>query len=194
MPNLIVNDLFMVQPMASFSGYMTYMQYALGTPKGGVQGDFNEVTQDPFVWAPMTEERSNYTGERIVEAVAEADPTTGVSKVAWGPMKMPVEDTRAVAERYAIRPGVEPNDYEPRYDWAPKFLDDYNNVVEGGTFNADGTYVAPEGATKIAYVHDNQVIPQEKLPTLVARMQGIALQARARRIAIQYSQFAAFQS
>lgn len=41
---------------------------------------------------------------------------------------------------------------------------------------------------------DNQIIPQEKLPTVVGRMQGIALTARARRIGVSYSQFAAFQA
>ena len=29
MPNLVVNDIFMVKPMTSFSGYLTYMEFAL---------------------------------------------------------------------------------------------------------------------------------------------------------------------
>lgn len=46
---------------------------------------------------------------------------------------------------------------------------------------------------KIKYTYDNVVIPQNDLPTLNAKMEGIALEAKARRIAIYYSQMAAFQ-
>ena len=89
MPNLIVNDLFIVQPMSSFSGYITYMQYALGTEKGGVggvdaEGNPNTVIQDPFVWSAMTEERSEYTGENVVDTVT-ADNATEFT-VSWTPV------------------------------------------------------------------------------------------------------------
>lgn len=160
-PNLIVNDLFIVQPMSSFSGYLTYMQFGLGTAKGGV-GEFgseNEViTQDPFIWSQMTEARMAYTGERVVEAVA-----AGEAKVSWLPV---------VGNKVRFIP-VEGEEVELE--------------VVDGKVNAPA-----EG--KIAYMYDNQIVPQDKLPTLVGRMQGITLTARARRIAIQYSQFAAFQS
>ena len=56
-----------------------------------------------------------------------------------------------------------------------------------GKFNADA-------AGKIRYRYDNEYIPQEKLPTLVGHMKGITLEARARRIAVYYSQIAAFQA
>lgn len=86
---MIVNDLFIVQPMSSFSGYITYMQYALGTEKGGVggvdaEGNPNTVIQDPFVWSAMTEERSEYTGENVVDTIT-AETATEFT-VSWTPV------------------------------------------------------------------------------------------------------------
>lgn len=52
----------------------------------------------------------------------------------------------------------------------------------------------PEAGAKIAYVYDNQIIPQETLPTLKAELKNIGLEAKARRIAVFYSQMAAFQA
>ena len=47
---------------------------------------------------------------------------------------------------------------------------------------------------RVAYVYNNEVIPQEKLPTVKAIMKTMPLVAKARRIAIYFSQFAAFQA
>ena len=47
---------------------------------------------------------------------------------------------------------------------------------------------------RVAYVYDNVVIPQKNLPLLVAKMDAIPLIAKTRRIAIYYSQMAAFQA
>ena len=92
--------------------------------------------------------------------------TEGMAKVAWTPV---IENTA-------------------------KFLDAAGNVVEGGSVAKDGTMVAPEGAVKVAYVYDNVVIPQNDLPIINAEMQAIPLIAKARRIAVYYSQIAAFQA
>ena len=56
----------------------------------------------------------------------------------------------------------------------------------------DGTIASTSG--KVKYLYDNVIIPQATLPTLKAEMKSIPLIARARRIAIYYSQIAAFQS
>ncbi len=61
------------------------------------------------------------------------------------------------------------------------------------TVGADGA-ITITGATKVKYLYDNQIIPQEVLPTLKAELKNIALTAKARRIAIFYSQLAAFQA
>ena len=168
--NLIINDLLMVKPMSSFTGFLTYMEYALGTEKGGVGGfaggpedGFATVTANPFMNGQMTPDRVRYTSEAVVEAL-----TSELAKVTWTP----------VIEGSAFA------------------LDAAGNRLEGEVKVAhDGTIESlPEGAAKIAYRYDNVLIPQEKLPTLVGHMKGIALKARARRIAVFYSQIAAFQA
>jgi hypothetical protein len=156
MPNLIVNDLFIVQPMSSFSGYLTYLQYGLGEAKGGAggvdaEGNLNTVTQDPFVWSAMTEDRAKYTGEAVVETI------TTEGQVSWTPVVGDVEKKNGEK-------------------WEKVEVAD---LVVGDV---------------VRYHYNNQVVPQAKLPTMVGKMKGIALQARARRIAVNYSQFAAFQS
>lgn len=63
--------------------------------------------------------------------------------------------------------------------------------VEGKVTFTPGTY------EKVTYFYNNINIPQtgdekqSRVPTLVAGMDGIALEAKARRIAIYYSQIAA---
>lgn len=92
--------------------------------------------------------------------------TEGMTKVAWGPV---------IAE-------------------FTKFIDKDGNQVAGGTMNADGTFTAPEGAVKVAYVYNNVVIPQNDIPVVNAEIDAIPLIAKARRIAVYYSQIAAFQA
>lgn len=57
----------------------------------------------------------------------------------------------------------------------------------------DGKYTAT-GKGKVAYFYDNVVIPQNDLPMIKAEMKSIALVAKARRIAVYYSQIAAYQA
>ena len=148
------------------------MQFSLGTAKGGVKE--NEVVQDPFVYATMTEDRAYYTGEAVVETIGK--DTTKIT-LGWTPV---------------IKGAF--------VDDAGKVLGDVKIITKAGeikyiTLADSQTEVADlaEG-DRVYYKYNNQVVPQDKLPTFVGRMQGIALQARARRIAVQYSQFAAFQS
>lgn len=152
---------------------ITYLEYTAGTPKGGVDnGDFfNGV----FNMGEMTESRMHYTGQAVVEAVDSF--VSGTTKVAWAP---------------AVNGKV-------------RLLDADGNVLAEG---ADVVVSPTDGATislatgvsltgtvkKIAYVYDNVIIPQDKLPTLVANLNTITLTAHARRIAVYYSQIAAFQA
>lgn len=84
------------------------------------------------------------------------------------------------------------------FAWKPqagtvKFLaTDATEYVEL-TADEAGKYTAP-GAGKVAYVYDNVVVPQNDLPMVKAEMKSIALVAKARRIAIYYSQIAAYQA
>ena len=179
-PNLIVNDLFLVVPMSSFTGYLTYMRYALGTPKGGAGGEkeadpfqnamsvyrgdewnANDIVNDPFKgFGQMTPARAAYTGQAVVETLAAN------KKLSWTPV-LEAFDMDAL---------------------------DSEGKPTAVVVQADGTVTDGVEGHRIKYVYDNQYIPQKALPTLVGRMSGIALTARARRIAVYYSQIAAFQA
>lgn len=107
----------------------------------------------------------NYTGERVVETIASF--TSGTTKVAWTPVNV---------------------------DAGYKIFD-ASGEIEGATLAADGTITAAgKTVTKVAYVYDNVTVPQDKLPTLNVRVENIPLLAKARRIAVMYSQMAAFQA
>ena len=186
-PNLIVNDLFMVVPMSSFTGFLTYMEYALGTEKGGVGGQADAdpfrnaiadyrgvnhngaytdpwqartITNSPFAGlGEMTPDRARYTGAAVVETLGSD------GKASWTPVLKA---------------------------WDMDDLDSEGNPAE--LVVTAGQIVGGTAGHKVKYIYDNEYIPQEKLPTLVGHMKGITLEARARRIAVYYSQIAAFQA
>lgn len=75
------------------------------------------------------------------------------------------------------------------FAWKPqegtvKFLAEGATEYVELTANDEGKYVA-ESAGKVAYVYDNVVIPQNDLPMVKAKMESIALVAKARRIAVK---------
>ena len=76
--------------------------------------------------------------------------------------------------------------WKPVAGTVEKFADGKWSAVEG-------EYV-PVAGDKVRYEYDNVVIPQNDLPIVNAEMDHIALEAKARRIAIYYSQMAAFQA
>ena len=65
--------------------------------------------------------------------------------------------------------------------------------VDGAWTAVEGEYTPVEG-DKVRYTYDNVVIPQNDLPMIKAEMKSIALVAKARRIAVYYSQIAAYQA
>ena len=156
LPSLIANDLVIVYPLKSRTGYIQYLQFTAGSNKGGVaQGD---VFNDPFRLGEMTDARVNYTGATIVEKAEKAGTTKWECEGCYN------------------------NDGE---------------FVKGSVLLADGTVKAVADIAvgdEFTYVYDNVKIPQSDIPQLTARMEGIELAAKARRIAIYYSQMAAFQA
>lgn len=180
-PNFIVNDIFMVAPMSSFSGYITYMEYALGEPKGGAGGKLEAIpftsamkAYDQSIWevknkinspfegfGEMTEDRARYSGQAVVETVDSA------LQLSWTPVLRAENVSQLDSEGNPT----------------PVTVDATGKITAGASAN-----------DKIRYIYDNQYIPQDKLPSVVARMNGIALTAKARRLAVEYSQFAAFQA
>lgn len=174
LPNLILPDLMLTQPMTSITGYVTYLRYTLGVEKG--EGTKGRVINAHHRFGTMDENRINYTADRVVDTITE-----GMTKVAWHPVNL---------------------------DAGFAFLDADNNIitrevngkkVPAGVLNADGTFEAPEGAVRVRYAYDNIIVPQlgkgnGEIPTLTAEMTHIQLHAHARRIAVYYSQIAAFQA
>ena len=163
LPNLILPELMLTQPMSSLAGYVTYLRYQAGTDKGGVSVDqtFNGV----YGLGKMDEFRANYTSSFVVEPVGAEDVEC---VLAWTPVEGTVYGIAANGTKTPLTPS--------------------NGKV---TFTA-GTYV------KVAYQYNNEIIPQasepNSLPTLKAKLASINLHAHARRIAVYYSQIAAFQA
>lgn len=161
LPNLIANDLVIVYPMKSRTGYIQYLQFTAGSNKGGVVE--GEVWNDPFHLGQMRDERVAYTSAFVPEEVTLEG---GRAKLHW----TPVRDVKLIdAESGATV-----------------------KVIDAATGEIEVT--GAEGKVKVGYIYDNIVIPQNDLPILNAHMDGKELHAKARRIAIYYSQMAAFQA
>lgn len=172
--------------MASYSGYITYVAYTVGSAKGSL--DVGTTLNDPFHLGPVD---SNYTSNVVVEAAAvvAADASNHYITVTplWTPsnaiQKVAIESADHAVTSYAI--------VEAGHEVA-----DTSCSVAGYTITfatADTKFVA--GAkVKFGYTYDNVYIPQDELPLLNAEIKQIALIAKARRIAVYYSQIAAFQA
>ena len=167
-PNLIATDLVLTYPMPSMTGYIAYIKYTAGSNKGQTkQGD---VFNDPFRLGKVDQ---NYTGAAVVDTVPSG--TTELTP-AWTPV---------------VKGAFTGDDGSTKYD--------VKIVKAGGTVSyanltGEGKVTGLAEGDRVAYFYDNVVIPQNDLPILNAEMDGIALTAHARRIAIYYSQIAAFQA
>lgn len=169
LPNLIASDLVIVHPMSSMSGFITYIEYSASKTKG--QTTAGKVLNSPFALGDVD---PDYTGDRVVENAA-----AGASLVlSWTPV---------VKEAF--------EDNGTKYDVKITHAD---GTVTFANVGADGKTVTPSAAflatDRVAYFYDNIVVPQNDLPMLKAEMKNIALVAKARRIAVFYSQIAAFQA
>jgi hypothetical protein len=165
LPTLIAHELVIVNPMASYSGYITYVQYTSGTNKGMTkQGD---VFNDPFRLGKVD---VNFTGSAIVEEVklASGEESKEVT-LAWTPV---VEDAFGKGKTVKFIPE----------EGEASFLPVHDGKV---TVSANG---------RIAYMYDNERIPQNDLPIVNAEIKSLPLVAKARRVAVYYSQIAAFQA
>lgn len=172
MPNLIASELVIVHPMTSMAGYISYLKFVKGTDKG--ESKRGDLVADPFKLGNVD---VNYTSSLVVETVnvaTDGGTDGGDVRLAWFPV----------------------------FDGTDEFGRDLRPSVVGGkgtvtVKNAKEGIVTVSGVTgevKIRYAYDNVVIPQNDLPILNAEMANIALVAKARRIAVYYSQLAAFQA
>lgn len=173
-PNLIAFDLVMVYPMSSMSGYVNYLKFTSGSNKGQTkQGD---VFNSPF---KLGDVNPNFTSDRVVESdKAVMDDTDVVVNLMWTPVMITEDNKLAGGKIIKVSTGTEITDYTVTKEGRIKFN---NGVSENDDL-------------KIAYVYDNIVIPQNDLPILNVEMASIPLLAKARRIAIYYSNIAAYQA
>ena len=140
-------------------------KFVAGSNKGGIkQGD---EFNSPFALAPMSEERMNYTAQAVVDIITpDAD---GKAFLAWTPLAA---------------------------DFAPKLVGaDSGATIEVVDANSGEVKVTgATGALRVKYLYDQVVIPQNDLPIYNVKVERIGLEAKPRRIAIYYSQMAAFQA
>jgi len=180
LPNLIAHDLVIVHPMSSISGFITYIEYTAGSNKGGTaRGD---LFNNPFRLGVVD---PTYTGSSISEThkTTSAEAAAHSFKVMWTP----------VASVSAVKIGT--TTYSVLTTGSP-VADTSVLVASDGTitFNSSDTKFIADADVSVLYVYDNIVVPQNDIPSLKAEMKSIALAAKARRIAIYYSQIAAFQA
>ena len=167
-PNLIANDLVITYPMSSMTGYINYLQYTAGSNKGQTkQGD---VFNDPFRLGKVD---PDYTGAAVVDTVPAS--TTELTP-AWTPV---------------VKGAFTGDDGSTKYD--------VKIVKAGGTVSyanltGEGKVTGLAEGDRVAYFYDNVVIPQNDLPIVNVEMKSMTLLAKARRVAVYYSQIAAFQA
>lgn len=172
MPNLIASELVIVHPMTSMAGYISYLKFVKGTNKG--ESKRGDLVADPFKLGNVD---VNYTSSLVVENV-KANKTGEMIQLAWFPV---FEGGKDEFGRDFGPTVVSPTEAHIKIEDAKAGLISITGVPEGTE-------------VKIRYAYDNVVIPQNDLPILNAEMANIALVAKARRIAVYYSQLAAFQA
>lgn len=129
------------------------------------------------IWA-LGDVDVNYTGQAVVEPVESF--TSGTTAVAF---KQGAANVRLLDAN-----GVQVDDADGEH---AATIAAATGVITQTSFKANKS---ASDVKKIAYTYDNVIIPQETLPTLKAELKNIGLEARARRIAVFYSQMAAFQA
>lgn len=167
MPNLIASDLVIVHPMTSMAGYISYLKFVKGTNKG--ESKRGDLVADPFKLGNVD---VNYTSSLVVEEVEAGEDV----QLAWAPVFAGGKDEFG-------------RDFSPSIVGKPEAVVTVKDAAKGIV-----SITGVAGKVKIRYAYDNVVIPQNDLPILNAEMANIALVAKARRIAVYYSQLAAFQA
>lgn len=160
---------------------VTYVNYVAGTDKG--ETATGDLFNNPFMLGDVAADGTrkatidaNYTGATVIETVAEAGKVAWERKNADGTM-----DTTSIGAFGKVAAS----------DAEATFHKGYVQKKGEDLLTAIASVAVGD---EVSYVYNNIIIPQEKLPTLKAEMKSIPLIARARRIAIYYSQIAAFQS
>lgn len=195
LPNLIAPELVITSPMSAMSGYVTYVQYTAGSNKGDVhKGEDASIFRDPFGNYNQDNADGMYTSNAVRERVTAFDVVDGAEvegqyTVLWDPVLTGSfwDDTDKVYKDVKIK----------KANGDVKYADFEGNTNAGkhdGATLKVGTLTGLAKNDTVEYRYDNISIPQNDLPIINARIDSISLIARARRIAVYYSQIAAFQA
>lgn len=166
-PQLLIEDLVLVQPMSSISGVVAYTKYVYGTDKGDAKS--NDEFANPWELQKLNESTVNYTGAPVSETVA--DGATEVV-VAWTPCFIKDEDGKVIEDTV----------YGIKEDGSKEQI-----AVKDGK-------VSVAGYKKIAYFYDNEVVPAVDVPSIHVKTAHINLMAKARRVGIEFTQTELFQA
>ena len=164
LPNLIASDLVITKPMASFTGFVQYIEFVSGDAKNGVEA--GRLFNNPFALGKMDSAREGYTAGGVAEEVTLDGE--GKATLSWHPIYSGFKP-EVVGESGA----------------SVEVLDAATGAIK---------VTGASGSVKIKYVWNMIDIPQPNLPHLKARIGHVTLEAKPRRIAIEYSQMAAFQA
>lgn len=145
----------------------------------------------------------------IVKPMTSYSGVITYAKYTYGSNKGGIKQGQVIADPWSIKARNEDNMRytgapvveaveagEVKLAWKPvdgvvKYIGDNGDEQELEV--TEGKVTAP-GKGKIAYMYDNVKIPQEDLPIVNVEMANLPLVAKARRVAIYYSQIAAFQA
>lgn len=221
MPNLIAPEVVLVKPMTAMNGYITYFDYVKSSNKGAsAQGDlivnpFKNGKVDPTYTSSTVELNQTIAENKLTLKWVPVVPGSvaftigdnayfddGKGHIYQGEFESKVftaegkdEDGRVEgrAGRFVVDPGTATQVGNIDYGFA------HAKSVTGPIYDAKTTAVitftnATEGNAKIKYTYNNMAIMQDDIPMVTAVQKGIYLVAKARRVAINYSQMAAFQA
>ena len=172
LPNLILPELMIVQPMSSLSGYVTYLRYTAGTDKGGVGvGDtFNGV----YGLGKMTPDRVRYTSAAVSELhTVKATEEVSGGKTTFNLDWYPIISVKDIAVKSGDTFGAPLTQIAEGTPTTGQYIVDKQGKVVVGDALENGAVL------KIRYLYDNEIIPQTvapvSLPTLTAKMQAVNL-------------------
>ena len=154
------------------------VKYETGTAKGDIASGVE--LNSPF---KLGEAIPNYTSDRVVESLSAG---TG-NVLAWAPVVKGAFDDAGVAKDARVTAAGGSVSYLYVNPADNKLYSSFNGSAYSSEYSASA-------GDKVAYIYDNVLIPKDKIPSIVAKMDSIPLLAKARRIAVYYSQIAAFQA
>lgn len=165
-PSTIASELVITHAMPSSIGYIQYWKIVSGSTKNGiVRGDlFNDV----FRYGAYSEARTGFTGNKENDTIVLN--AEGVGFLPYTPV-----DTSFAPVLVNAESGAE--------------IELVN--AETGEVKVTGTSMP---VVQVQYIYDQTVVPQKELPKVKAELAVMTLEAKPRRIAIEYGQMAAFKA